>query len=96
MLYYRMKKIDTAVDKIVRRIAGKHALEEFEAFQSWNEIVGELIADISVPVKVVNGVLYVSVKNSTWRQELIMQKKQILEKYASRFGPGIIKDIRLN
>ncbi|MFO7840748.1 MAG: DUF721 domain-containing protein [Fidelibacterota bacterium] len=91
-----MKKIDTAVDKIVQRIAGKHALEEFEAFQSWNEVVGELIADISVPVRVVNGVLYVSVKNSTWRQELIMQKKQILKKYASRFGPGIIKDIRLN
>ncbi len=91
-----MKKIATTVDNIVRRIAGERALEEYAAFRSWNEIVGELIAGVAVPEKVVNGVLYINVKNSTWRQELIMQKPRILEKYASRFGPGVIKDIRLN
>jgi predicted nucleic acid-binding Zn ribbon protein len=90
-----MKKITTAVDRIVTRIAGKQAIEEYRAFRSWNEVVGEVIAKVAVPNKVMNGVLYVSVKNSTWRQELIMQKPMILEKFASRFGQGIIKDIRL-
>ena len=84
------------MDKIVARIVGKHAMEEHLAFTSWNEIVGEVIADISVPIRVVKGVLSISVKNSTWRQELIMQKPQILKKYASRFGPGIINDIRFS
>ncbi len=91
-----MKKITTSVDKIVARIVGKHAMEEHLAFTSWNEIVGDVIADVSVPVRVVKGVLNISVKNSTWRQELIMQKPQILKKYASRFGPGIINDIRFS
>ncbi|MBW6457854.1 MAG: DUF721 domain-containing protein [FCB group bacterium] len=90
-----MKKITSAVDRIVARIAGKQAIEEYRAFRSWNEIVGEGIANVSVPQKVINGILYVSVKNSSWRQELIMQKPMILEKFASRFGQGIIRDIRL-
>ena len=91
-----MKKITTAVDRIVARIAGERALEEYRAFQSWNEIVGDVIAAVAVPVKVVKGVLFISVKNSTWRQELMMQKPEILNKFASRFGPDIIKDIRLH
>jgi predicted nucleic acid-binding Zn ribbon protein len=91
-----MKKINSAVDRIVRRIAGKHALEEYEAFRNWNDIVGGVIAGVSVPVRVANGVLFVTVKNSTWRQELMMQKPQILEKFRERFGPGVIRDIRLN
>jgi predicted nucleic acid-binding Zn ribbon protein len=90
-----MKKITSAVDKIVMRIAGKHAMEEYRAFQSWNRIVGDVIAKVAVPQRVQNGILYVSVKNSTWRQELMMQKPEILRKYAAAFGPGIIKDIRL-
>ncbi len=91
-----MKKIASEVDKIVTRIVGENALEQYRAFKSWNEVVGELIARNSVPVKVAGGVLYVSVKNSTWRQELIMQKPQILKKFADRFGADIIRDIRLS
>ena len=89
-----MKKISSAVDRIVTRIIGKKALLEYEAFREWNTVVGDLVAQNSVPQKVEKGVLYVSVKNSTWRQELSMQKTQILKKFEDRFGPGIITDIR--
>jgi len=89
-----MKKISSAVDRIVARIIGKKALLEYEAFREWNTVVGGLVAQNSVPKKVEKGVLYVSVKNSTWRQELSMQKTQILTKFKDRFGPGIITDIR--
>lgn len=90
-----MKKITSAIDRIVTRIAGKHAIEEYRAYREWNSVVGEVIAKVSAPVRVQGGVLYVSVKNSTWRHELMMQKPQILRKYAEVFGPDIIKDIRL-
>ncbi|MDD3094807.1 MAG: DUF721 domain-containing protein [Candidatus Neomarinimicrobiota bacterium] len=90
-----MKKITSAIDRIVMRIAGKHALEEYRAYKSWNAIVGDVIAKVAVPLRVQNGIIYVSVKNSTWRQELLMQKPLILKKYAAEFGPGLIQDIRL-
>ncbi|MEA2076590.1 MAG: DUF721 domain-containing protein [Candidatus Marinimicrobia bacterium] len=89
-----MKKISSTVDRIVTRILGKKAMQEYEVFREWNTVVGEVVAQVSVPVKVVKGVLYVSVKSSTWRQELSMQKPQILKKIDDRFGQGIIFDIR--
>ncbi len=89
-----MKKITSTVDRIVARILGKKALQEYEVFREWNTVVGEVVAQVSVPVKVVKGVLHVSVKNSTWRQELSMQKPQILKKIEARFGKNIIYDIR--
>lgn len=76
------------------RILGKKALLEYDAFREWNSVVGDVVAGVAVPVKVVKGVMTVSVKNSTWRQELSMQKPQILKKFADRFGPDIITDIR--
>ncbi len=91
-----MKKISSTVDRIVIKIAGKHALEEHRAYESWNSIVGPVIAEVAVPQRVQNGTIYVIVKNSSWRQELQMQKSLILKKFAEQFGPGIIKDIRLN
>jgi predicted nucleic acid-binding Zn ribbon protein len=89
-----MKKISTAVDRIVTRIIGKKALKEYEVFREWNSVVGDVVAQVSVPVKVVKGVLHVSVKNGTWRQELSMQKMQILKKIEAKFGADIITDIR--
>lgn len=90
-----MKKITSAIDRIVIRVAGKHAMEEYRAYKDWNSVVGGVIAKAAVPVHVQHGVLYVRVKNSTWRQELLMQKPKILQKYAEIYGPDIIKDIRL-
>ncbi len=90
-----MKKINSAVDNLVARIIGRNAMREHEAFRSWNALVGEHVARNSVPVRVENGVLYVSAKNSVWRQELSMQKPQILNKIEERFGKGVIRDIRI-
>ncbi len=89
-----MKKINSTVDRIVARIIGKKALREYDAFREWNTVVGDVVAQVSAPVKVEKGVLIVSVKNSTWRQELSMQKPQILKKYEKLFGAGVITDIR--
>ena len=94
LLYLDMKKINSAIDRIVTRIVGRNAMLEHWALRDWNTVVGEVVAQVSVPVRVVKGVLYVSVKNSTWRQELSMQKPQILKKYEEQFGAGIIRDIR--
>lgn len=90
-----MKKINSAVDNVVARIIGRNAMREHEVFRSWNTLVGEHVARNSVPVKVEKGVLFVSTKNSVWRQELTMQKPQILIRIEERFGRGIIRDIRI-
>lgn len=71
------------------------AVKEHEVVGRWPEIVGEQIAGVSKADHVINGVLFVKVENSVWRNELIMLKRELFLKIDKKIGRGIIKDIRL-
>jgi hypothetical protein len=47
---------------------------------SWREIVGDLLAERSMPEKYEHHVLFVKVSNATWMQELVLIKPQIINK----------------
>ena len=65
--------------KLVYRIAG----DEFRDFVTlafgWKKIVGKLLAQKTEIHKLDKKVLFVSVTNSVWMQELILRKFQIME-----------------
>ncbi len=54
------------------------AAEEFKIVKKWPEVVGNHIARISEIEKIVDGVLYVKVKNSAWRNELTFRRQSII------------------
>jgi hypothetical protein len=47
---------------------------------SWREIVGDILAERSTPEKYEHHVLFVRVSNSTWMQELVLIKPQIISR----------------
>ena len=59
----------------------------------WEEIVGEKLASKTKALKVEKDVLKVRVVSSSWRNELVFFKKEILKKIAKRIGKGKINDI---
>ena len=63
--------------------------------RAWPEIVGSLIAERAVAEHFADGVLYVAVEKDIWRQELQMQREEILRKIHSLPYGRAIKDIRL-
>ena len=42
-----------------------------------------------------NGVLFIKVESATWKQELYMQKNEIINKINKKIGTKAIKEIRL-
>jgi len=68
-------------DTILQRIAGDKFAGFLSILRHWQDIVGDLLAERSCPVKFENQVLYVGVKNSTWMQELILTKQRIIDAY---------------
>ena len=69
--------------------------KEYAAFPHWQEIVGEQIASVAIPEKIVGGrVLKVRVIDAVWAQELSLMKTELLERI-HRFGKGaMVDDIR--
>ena len=60
----------------------------------WPKVVGEKIANKTKANNINNGTLFVEVSNSTWRQELQFQKKDIIEKLNKEIKEKIVREIK--
>ncbi|MDI3503612.1 MAG: hypothetical protein PWP64_548 [Candidatus Cloacimonadota bacterium] len=72
--------------KLIYRLGGEKYKRFIHVFFAWNQLVGELLAERSHPLKIEHDVLFVGVQNSAWMQELILLKDDILKKYKNKFG----------
>lgn len=69
--------------------------EAYAAFPLWPEIAGPAVADVAKPVRIVGGnILMVQVIDSTWAQELSLQKEELLQKIRRRNVGAVIEDIK--
>ena len=88
-----------SLSNILNKALGSHQLKkkakEYAAFPYWEQIVGEEIAKVAVPEKIVRGrVLHIRVIDAVWAQELSLMKTTILDGIR-RFGKGaIVEDIK--
>ena len=89
------KSIGSLLDGALKSHVLKKKVVEYAAFPHWPEIVGEEIARIAKPEKILSGrVLKVRVIDAVWAQELSLKKPELLERIQN-FGKGaIIDDIR--
>ncbi|MCD6234502.1 MAG: DUF721 domain-containing protein [Candidatus Neomarinimicrobiota bacterium] len=89
-----MKSIEGPLNALLTRLTGPRALIEYKAFRKWRDVVGEKIADVTEPEKIVYGILYVRVRDHVWRNELMMMSEELVEKYRTLMGETIVKKIR--
>jgi predicted nucleic acid-binding Zn ribbon protein len=88
--------IGAALQNLFRQLGITKKMQGYDVMTTWGEVVGEKIARVTAPRKVVNGVLFVEVTTGSWRTELSMRKLEILEKVHRRAGRKILKDIRFH
>jgi len=71
-------------------------LKQYEAVRIWRDVVGERIAKVATPTKIINGILIVRVERSTWRNELSLMKREIIAKMNAALKEEIVKDIKFS
>ena len=89
-----MQTLKKAIKKVVRESGIDKALKQERAVFLWEEVVGKTVSAVTEAKKVENGVLLIKTQSSTWRQELYLQKKQIINKINTKIGSNAIKEIR--
>lgn len=90
----QIKDLEGSIHQLVEGLGIGKKLAEDHAVLRWEAIVGEHIARAATASKIVNGTLFVKVKSSTWRNELSLRKKDIIQTLNSALGQEIVKDIR--
>ncbi len=89
-----MKSIEGPLNTLLKRLTGPRALIEYKAFHKWQDVVGEKIAAVTEPEKIVSGTLYVKVRDHVWRNELMMMSGEFVEKYRAIMGETVVKKIK--
>ena len=89
-----METLKSAIKKAVVSAGVEKALKQESAVFLWGEGVGKRISSVTTAEKVDKGVLTVKTESPTWRQELHMQKKEIIDKINNKIGSKTIKEIR--
>ena len=67
--------------------------ESKKRYAFWEEIMGEKIASVAIPVKNKKGILFIKVQDATWRFELSRRKSEIHTLINEHLKKNIIKDI---
>jgi predicted nucleic acid-binding Zn ribbon protein len=89
-----IKTIGSAIDELVNGLGIQKKLQEYDAVVYWENVVGERIAQMTTATRILQGVLFVHVKTSTWRNELTLRKKEIIDKLNIVIGIEVVKDIK--
>ena len=89
-----METLKSAIKKAVVSAGVEKALKQESAVFLWGEVVGKRISSVTTAEKVDKGILTVKTESPTWRQELHMQKKEIIDKINNKIGSKTIKEIR--
>ena len=89
-----MKHLKRAIEEAIEGAGIKSALDQENAVVLWGVVVGDVVSEVTKAEKVEAGTLVVRVETSVWRQELHMQKKEIINKINKKIGTNAIKEIR--
>ena len=88
------KALDAVLHELIASLGIKEKLQEYDAVNRWNEIMGEQIAKASNAVGIKKGVLHVHVQSGPWRNELTIRKKEIIDKINASIESDIVRDIK--
>ena len=89
------RSIGDIIRKLMKnpKLAGK--LDELDALQVWEELVGEQICKYISDQKINKGVLYVKLKSAVVRNELSYKKTEFISQINQRIGKKLLTDIIL-
>lgn len=88
------RSLSSALDELIEKLGIRKKLREQDVFVFWAEAVGERIANVTTPVRILQGTLFVSVKTGPWRNELTMRKKEIIDRLNGSLSEQIVRDIK--
>ena len=75
------------------KLAGK--LDELDALQAWDEIIGKQICKYVADQKIYKGTLYVKLKSAVVRNELSYKKSEFISQINNRLGKKLLNNIIL-
>ena len=89
-----MEHIGGALKKLIKKEGIENEINQQKAIDLWGDVVGQKIKENTEPLEVQFGVMTVKTKNPVWKQELQLQKEDIIKSINKKLIKTTIKDLR--
>jgi predicted nucleic acid-binding Zn ribbon protein len=89
-----LQHIGKALQGFIKNSGLEKVLDQQNLIEAWDDVVGEKISKNAKAKSIEYGVLKVKTISPTWRQELFLQKNEIIIKLNEKIKKKIIKDIK--
>lgn len=76
----KLKHVSNIFDELLGNLSQQGFNREIKIAIQWNRAVGHLLRRKTQIRKLENNVLFISVENNVWLQELLLKKNKILQK----------------
>jgi Dna[CI] antecedent, DciA len=90
-----VQNISDVVSELLKELHIDHKLKEIRLINSWEEILGKNVARATTNIFIKNRVLFVYLKSSVVRNELMMLKTGIIKALNDKAGETIVDEIIL-
>jgi predicted nucleic acid-binding Zn ribbon protein len=88
--------LKTAIEEFLDRYHLRDKLNQAKVIESWEKVVGEMVARNTSQLHIRNKVLYVKVNSAALRNELLFARTRIMNALNKEAGAAVITDIVLN
>ncbi len=88
-----MKAVGNSIKKVLMTHNLWNGYQQYLLVQSWPDIVGEKMSEVSNADRVINSTMYVIVKDSVWAHHLSFMKRDIINKINAYAGSNVVNDI---
>ena len=90
------KPLKAAIEEFLETFHLRDKLSQAKVIQSWEKVVGEMVARNTSQLHIRNKVLYVKVNSAALRNELLFARTKIMNTLNKEAGSIVIEDIVLN
>lgn len=90
-----IQNLNDVVSALLKELKIDHKIKEVRLINSWNEMLGNNIARATTKIFIKDRVLFVYLKSSIVRNELMMLKSSIIKSLNEQAGEKVIDDIVL-
>ena len=89
-----MIKLKTALESTLKETGSQEMVIQGKAITLWSKAAGKEINKVTEATDLQKGVMFIKTENSSWRNELMFQKEEIIKKINTLLNNNIIKDIK--
>lgn len=89
----KAEQVGTLIHQFLREEGLESPYNEYRLVEAWPEVMGQGIANLTGDLQIRNRVLYVRLKSSVLRQELMASRRQLAQRLNDYVGAQVIENI---